>query len=59
MQGLELPTLVRDIGWTLKGTFKDRFDPKIGDEQGYRKGAEGDVSQSYPTRERLTGSSVV
>ena len=30
LQGLELPSLVRDIVWTLKRTFKDRFDPKKG-----------------------------
>ncbi len=33
MQGLDLPSLVCDIlVWTLKWTFKDRFDPKIGDK---------------------------
>ena len=40
LQGLELPSFFRDIVWTLKRTFKDRFDPNIVDEQGCRDGAE-------------------
>ena len=32
IQDLDLPSLVCDIVWTLKRTFKDRFDPKIGNE---------------------------
>ncbi len=42
LQGLELPSLVRDIVWTLKRTYQDRFDSKIEDEQGCRTGAVAD-----------------
>jgi hypothetical protein len=52
MQGLELPSLVRDIVSTLKRTFKNRFDPRIGDELRMLQRAAAGASQPRQRRAR-------